>query len=124
MEKVSTILQMIFWLAIQLCIWIGLAYLALFYVLSPVYHAIVQWLEFGFWQIETFGSFYGLSTNSSWVGWSKIVSFFAEIPTWWPTLLVLMYGFVVTLGPWEQFLYLRVSLTENDDLLDETKEDS
>ena len=104
--------------------WADLAYLALFYVLSPLYHAIVQWLEFGFWPIETFGSFYGLSANSSWVGWNKIISFFASIPTWWPTLLVIFYGFLLTLGPLAQFSYLRDSLTENDDLFDKAEEDN
>ena len=64
-----------------------------------MYRAALNWLEFGIWEIDTFASVYGVvPTSSSWVGVNKLIGFVGGIATWWPSLIAIGYGFVITIG--------------------------
>jgi len=119
MEKISTVLQIIFWAALGVVLEAFVVWYAIKISITPLYEAVVYWLEYGVWQVETFGSI-GVVNTSSWVGLNKILSFFANIPTWWPYLIGYgILGLIVYSFTFLQALELYQSLKENDEDLDD-----
>ena len=112
MEKISTIMQIIFWAIVAVGMWVAVLYLAFQHSALPLYEAILHWLEFGYWEIDTFATRYGVVANSSWVGWNKIVMFFGNIPTWWPSLILIGYLALWAFGPIGHVKILLESLRE------------
>lgn len=98
MQKIYNILELLYWLFLTFLVWGWLLIWTIQLGLQPLYRAALNWLEFGIWEIDTFASVYGLVPTSSWVGVNKLISFVGGIATWWPSLIAIGYGFVITIG--------------------------
>ena len=120
MEKISTVLQIVFWVALGAFFYVLLITSAFTYSILPLYQAIVYWLEFGIWQVETFESS-GIISNSTWVGLNKVLSFFGSFATWWPILIVHLFVAPIINGfTFQQALDRYRLLKQNDeDLYDD-----
>ena len=96
--KLSAILQIIFWAALGLVLSVFYIWHALTYSIKPLLQAILHWLKFGVWEVQTFASA-NIIRETSWIGLDKILSIFGSIPTWWPLLIIyillgyILYGF-------------------------------
>lgn len=113
--KISTILQIVFWTALGVFLYVALIWHAFTYSISSFFTAVYNWLKFGFWEVETFASA-NIINETSWVGINKILAVLGGIPTWWPFLIGYIFaGIFIFSFTFRQALDLWDELTREDE---------